>query len=149
MSPCQTFIETLRSQGFRITHQREMIVEAIAHSGNHINAEAVFAHIQERDHAVNIATVYRTLNVLKHMGLIEQRYPTRDHARENYEPVGAPEHYHFTCLACHQVIEFESPRVKQMQQELRHELNIEVSHACICLEGYCRACSAKRKAAQE
>ncbi len=139
----------LRATGYRVTSQRQLVLGVVETSGEHLDAEGIHQRARQKDPKISLATVYRTLNVLKHMGLIEQRYLTRDHARENYEPVGAPEHYHFTCLACHQVIEFESPRVKQMQHELRRELDIEVSHACICLEGYCQACSAKRKAAQE
>ncbi len=48
MSPCQSFIEVLHQKGFRITRQRELVIEAIAHRGNHVNAEEVFAHVQRK-----------------------------------------------------------------------------------------------------
>ena len=92
--------------------------------------------------------MYRTLAVLKGEGLIEQRYLARDHAREHYEPVGAPEHYHFTCLGCRRVVEVQSPRVNQLRAELEAELGLRVLQACLCLEGYCQTCAAKRPAAR-
>ncbi len=141
-------LATLRATGHRITPQRQVILEVVETSAEHLDAEAVFQRAREKDPSISLATVYRTLSVLKDMGLIEQRYLARDHAREHYEPVGAPEHYHFTCLGCRKVVEFQSPRVKQMRGELQRELGLEISHACICLEGYCQACTAKRRAAE-
>ena len=82
------------------------------------------------------------------MGVIEQRYLAREHTREHYEPMGAPVHYHFTCLGCRKVIEFQSPRVSQMRAELRQELGLEISRVCICLEGYCPSCATRRRATE-
>ena len=142
-------LATLRATGHRVTSQRQLVLEVVESSSEHLDAEGIYHRAREKDPKISLATVYRTLNVLKHTGLIEQRYLARDHAREHYEPVGAAEHYHFTCLGCRQVIEFQSPRVNQMQDELRRELDLEISHACICLEGYCQTCAAKRRAAKE
>jgi Fur family transcriptional regulator, ferric uptake regulator len=141
-------LAALRATGHRITPQRQIILEVVEKSAEHLDAEAVYRRAQEKDPSISLATVYRTLAVLKDEGLIEQRYLARDHAREHYEPVGAPEHYHFTCLDCHQVIEFQSPRVNQMSTELEAELGLHVLQSCLCLEGYCQTCVTKRSAAQ-
>ena len=142
-------LATLRATGYRITPQRQIVLEVVETSAEHLDAEAIYQRAREKDPDISLATVYRNLAVLKDMGLIEQRYLARDHAREHYEPVGAPEHYHFTCLGCRKVIEFQSPRVTQMTTELHRDLGVEVAHACICLEGYCQTCAAKRRAAKE
>ncbi len=142
-------LASLRATGHRITPQRQTVLKVVETSAEHLDAEAIYLRARERDPKISLATVYRTLTVLKDMGLIEQRYLARDHAREHYEPVGAPQHYHFTCLGCRQVIEFQSPRVKEMTAELQRALGVQVAHACICLEGYCRTCAAKRQPAQE
>ncbi len=142
-------LATLRATGHRITPQREIVLEVVETSAEHLDVEAIYQRAREKDPDISLATVYRTLAVLKDMGLIEQRYLARDHAREHYEPVGAPEHYHFTCLGCRKVIEFQSPRVTQMTTELHRDLGVEVAHACICLEGYCQTCAAKSRAAKE
>lgn len=142
-------LATLRTTGHRITPQRQIVLEVIESSTEHLDAEAVYQRAREKDPQISLATVYRTLAVLKDMELVEQRYLARTHAREHYEPVGAPEHYHFTCLGCRRVIEFQSPRVKQMTSELHRELGVEIAHACICLEGYCETCAADRRAARD
>ena len=64
MSPCHMLIEELRRQGYRLTPQREMIVEAVAHAGRHVTAEEVHEQVRARTSAVNVATVYRTLDLL-------------------------------------------------------------------------------------
>lgn len=144
MSSHAETLANLRATGHRITAQRQIVLEVVETSDEHLDAEAIFQRARAKDPRISLATVYRTLTVLKQMGRIEQRFLARDHAREHYEPVGAPEHYHFTCLGCHRVIEFQSPRVTQMTAELQRDLNLEVDHACICLEGYCATCAAKR-----
>ncbi|HLF28962.1 MAG TPA: Fur family transcriptional regulator [Anaerolineae bacterium] len=138
-------LKTLRATGHRITAQRQVVLEVVESSPKHLDAETIYQRVREKDPQISLATVYRTLSVLKEMGLIEQSYLARNHTREYYEPVGAPEHHHFTCLGCRTVIEFQSQRVKQMRADLQRELGLDISHACICLEGYCRSCAAKRK----
>ena len=142
-------LATLRATGHRITAQRQIVLEVVETSAEHLDAEAIYQRAREKDPRISLATVYRTLTVLKDKGLIEQRFLARDHAREHYEPVGAPEHYHFTCLGCREVIEFQSPQVRQISTALRRELGIEVAHACICLEGYCQTCTEKRRAVEK
>src|SRR5512137_1226531 len=101
MSPCQTFIDTLRSRGYRITPQREMIIEAIAHGGDHINAEEVFTNIQQRTRAVNIATVYRTLDLLMEQGLASRI--DLGEGRVIYATYQHGPHIHLVCRQCGQV----------------------------------------------
>ena len=141
-------LAALRTSGHRITPQRRSVLDVVENSGEHLDAEAIYRRAQAEDPAISLATVYRTLAVLKDQGLIEQRYLARDHAREHYEPVGAPEHYHFTCLDCRRVIEFQSRRVAQIRAELQRELGLRITNACLCLEGYCPSCAAKHALAQ-
>src|SRR3989304_3934493 len=124
-------LDTLRATGHRVTPQRQLVLEVVETSPEHLDAEAIYQRVREKDPQISLATVYRTLAVLKDMGLIEQSYLARNHARAHYEPVGSPEHYHFTCLGCRKVIEFQSPRVTQMTTELHRDLGVEVAHACI------------------
>jgi Fur family ferric uptake transcriptional regulator len=137
-------LTALHDAGHRITPRRRVVLRVIEGSDEHLDAEAIYQRARELDSRISLTTVYRTLTVLKAMGLIEQRWLTRDHNREHYEPVGAAEHYHFTCLGCRQVIEFQSTRIQQMRDELRQELGLQIGHACICLEGYCATCAKER-----
>lgn len=138
-------LAAVRATGRRITPQRQVVFDVIETTDQHLDAEAIFQRAREKDPTISLATVYRTLAVLKEMGLVDQSYTASIHAREYYEPVGAPKHYHFTCLDCHQVIEFQSPGLIQLISRLQGELGAEISHVCMCIEGYCRECAPKRR----
>lgn len=135
--------DSLHAAGRRLTPQRALVLSLLQESDEHLDAEALWQQARQRDDTINLATVYRTLAVLKEMGLVEQRYFARDHKREFYEAVGKREHYHFTCLGCGTVIEVETPRIRQARRELSEALGLRFVHACICFEGYCAACAAK------
>ena len=133
----------IREAGGRFTSQRQLIVELLETTEGHLDAEGLYHLAYERDTSVSLATVYRTLNVLKDAGLIDQRYFAREHGREYYEPVSAHEHYHFTCKSCKRVIEFESGLVDEIKRTLEARLGVSVTHACVCFEGLCQTCRAK------
>jgi len=124
-----------------MTAKRALVLDILEHSDAHLDAETIWHLARGRDQTLNLATVYRTLAVLKEMGLVEQRYFARAHKREMYETARKPEHYHFTCLGCGQVIEFETARISQARHELREERGLHLSQACVCFEGHCPACA--------
>ncbi len=136
--------QRLATGGLRVTPQRLLVLQVLEESDEHLDAEAIYARAQQRDPNVSLATVYRTLNKLKELGLVEQRYFARDHKREYYEVAGRREHYHFTCLGCGRVIEVHTARIQQAKAEISRELGLVFTHACICFEGYCAECAAKR-----
>ncbi|MBI3242003.1 MAG: transcriptional repressor [Chloroflexi bacterium] len=140
--------DSLHAARRRLTPQRALILSILRESDEHLDAEGICALAHRRHSGLNLATVYRTLAVLKEMGLVEQRYFARDHKREYYEAVGKREHYHFTCLGCGKVIEVETPRIRQAQRELGEALGLVFAHACVCFEGYCAECARKHQAVE-
>lgn len=137
--------QELMRAGLRATPQRLVVLEILRDADEHLDAEAIYERARERDPRISLATVYRTLAKLKEVGLVEQRYFARDHRKEYYEATGKKEHYHFTCLGCGKVIEIETPRIAQARAELSEALGLEFTHACICFEGYCPECAARRR----
>jgi len=135
--------ETLHATGRRLTVQRALVLKIIEESEEHLDAETIWQRATEMQEQLNLATVYRTLAVLKEMGLVQQRYFARDHKREVYESALKPEHYHFTCLDCGNIVEFETARIQQVRTELSEEVSVSITHACVCFEGYCRNCAEK------
>ncbi len=137
------FKGALHAQGMRVTGQRKLILQILEEAGGHLDAETVFQRAHSRDERVSLATVYRTLQLLKEMGLVDQHYVSREHTREVYEPVGADEHYHFSCVKCGKVVEFQAPLIDRARKQLAAELGIEILHGCACFEGYCTSCKPK------
>jgi Fur family ferric uptake transcriptional regulator len=141
MSPCQTFIETLRSRGYRITPQREIIVEAIAHGGHHINAEEVFTRIQERTHSANIATVYRTLELLVEEGLASRI--DLGEGRVIYSTYQHGPHIHLLCRQCGQVLDANQEMLSVLNLQLLSEYKFAADLQHISVLGLCSDCQMK------
>ena len=147
MSPYQTYIETLRSNGFRLTRQRKMIIEAIAQSGKHINAEEVFVRIRERTHSINVATVYRTLELLVEQGLASRIdlgegrviYATNQHGS----------HIHLVCRLCGQVIDADQNLLLNLNERLKAGYQFAADLQHISMFGLCRDCQAKQLVPRE
>ena len=137
------FKSTLHSKGMRLTGQRKLILQVLEEAGRHLDAATVFERAHRRDERVSLATVYRTLLLLKEMGIVDQHFTSREHDREVYEPVGAEEHYHFSCLKCGRVVEFQSALIDRARKQIAQELGINILHGCACFEGYCAGCAPK------
>jgi Fur family ferric uptake transcriptional regulator len=140
MSFLEQASQAIHESGGRMTAQRQIILELLAAANDHLDAEGLYQLAHERDTRVSLATVYRTLNTLAEAGLVQQRYESRDHERKIIEPVTQPADYHFTCRHCHRVIPFQSELVQQLKHDLQAEFNVQVFHACVCLDGLCPDC---------
>lgn len=132
---------SLHDSGRRLTPQRALILSIIEGTSEHLDAAQILELAQRANPNLNLATVYRTLTVLKEMGLVQQRYFARDHKREYYEASTKREHYHFTCLECGRIVEVQTPRLMQARQELAQQLGLVFTHTCVCFEGYCAECA--------
>ncbi len=141
--------QRLDAEGLRVTSQRLSVLNILEEAREHLDADAIFTLARDRGLKLSLATVYRTLNVLKEMDLIEQRYFARDHKREYYEHADQAEHYHFTCLSCGRVVEVRTPRIRQAKEELGQELGLVLTHTCVCFEGYCADCAAGRSSSAQ
>ena len=134
--------EAISAEGGRMTNQRQIILDVIDRSREHLTADDITARAQRLDQSINPSTVYRTLSLLKERGLIKARYYDQDSHREVFEPAPNTEHYHFTCSRCGRVIEFKSKHVPALRAQLQNEFGVEVRTACLCLTGLCDRCKA-------
>lgn len=135
----------LRAKGKRITAQRVLLLEIIQGSDGHLDAEELYRRAKRRDPRINLATVYRTRNLLKESGLVQPTFLSRAHQRELFESRPDIKHYHFACVTCGKVIEFETPLVDQLGQEATLRLGVEVMRGWLWLEGLCPECRGKVK----
>jgi Fur family ferric uptake transcriptional regulator len=138
MPHCHTYIQALRRQGYRITPQREMIIESLAHSGKHMSAEDIYQEVHHRTKAMNLATVYRTLDLLVERGFATRLsneegkvvYATRQH--------GA--HLHLVCRICGQSYLLEAALFEPIKQSIETELGFCVDADHMTLSGVCKHC---------
>ncbi len=96
--------QSLRERGYRLTPQRQLVLEAITELG-HATPEDVHAWVRDRAEGVNISTVYRTLELLEEIGLVTHAHLS--HGAPTYHAAGAPQHAHVVCHSCGSVAELE------------------------------------------
>ena len=130
--------DTFRATGRRLTSQRRLILGVLEESGGHFDAETLFVEARDRDPDISLATVYRTLAVLKEMGLVEEHRLGEEHG--HYEAVQGKPHYHFTCLECGRVIEFDTPLVARIERELSAQESVRITSTHLHVSGYCAQC---------
>ena len=135
-------IHQLKDSGFRITGQRRTVLDIIEDSEGPLTAESVYEKAKEINSKISLATVYRTLTVLRDEGLIEQHYFPGDHERSHFEPAGVAQHFHFLCVQCGKMIEFDAGEgVQGVLHDLSNQEDVAQSvRVCACVEGYCRSC---------
>ncbi len=139
--PKEHLRDVFRAAGRRLTSQRRLILEVLEESNEHLDAEELYDRARVHNTDISLATVYRALAVLKEMGLVEEHRLGEEHG--HYEPMRDEPHYHFTCVGCGRVIEFDSPLVARIQQELSEREGVCVTSVHLHLSGYCAQCQNK------
>ncbi len=113
-------------------------------SEGHIDAKELYRRASARDESISQATVYRTLNLFKELGLIDEM--RLGNIRCYYEVKQSPEHQHLVCRGCGKVIEFQSPHFRKLIEAIRREHGFHVTKAALYLEGHCPECEENEKA---
>ncbi len=135
-----SFADAARRAGVKLTQQRLEIFRAVAGSAEHPTAEALFQAVRPSMPTVSLDTVYRTLWLLKDLGLLNTLGPRQDSVR--FDANLAP-HHHFRCTACGMVRDFESSELDHLPIPAAARRFGQVSRAHIEVEGLCAACAAK------
>jgi len=97
--------DEVKKAGIKLTPQRLEIFRELASSETHPDAEAVLRAVQQRMPMVSLDTVYRTLWLLRDLGLVKTLGPNRDVVRFD---VNIDRHHHYVCVRCGLVRDFQS-----------------------------------------
>ena len=130
-------------QGHPLTAQRRLLLELLREAEGHIDAKELYRRASARDESISPATVYRTLNLFKELGLVDEMRLGK--VRCYYEIKRSPEHQHLVCQGCGEVIEFQNPLVGKLVEAVQREHRFNVTKAELYLEGYCPGCEEKGK----
>ena len=130
-------------QGHPLTSQRRLLFDLIREADGHIDAKELYRRASSRDESISPATVYRSLNLFKQLGLIDERRLGK--MRCYYEIKQPLEHQHLVCQGCGKVIEFESPLIRKLADEIQREHGFNVTKIELYLEGNCPECEEKEK----
>ena len=136
-------IQTIQMQGHFLTAQRRLLLELIRDAGGHLNAKELYQRARARDESIGPATVYRSLNLFKQLGLVDERRLGK--VRCCYEIKQSMQHQHLVCQRCGKVIEFHVPNFQKLIKTVRQEHNFKIIKAELCIEGYCEQCEQEEK----
>ncbi|MGZ6792857.1 MAG: Fur family transcriptional regulator [Mycobacteriales bacterium] len=129
----------LRARGYRLTPQRQLVLQAVGEIG-HATPEEIATAVRRTASGVNISTVYRTLELLEELGLV--RHTHLGHGAPTYSVVGDDDHVHLVCRDCDAVEEAAPEVVASVVERLADERGFTVDVGHVALFGRCRACSA-------
>jgi Fur family ferric uptake transcriptional regulator len=139
MSCQETLFRTLREKGMRVTPQREIVVSVLHDVADHATVEEIYRRVQVHSTAMDISTVYRTLEMLGEMNMLDvmdgadaqRRYALRhSHAT----------HVHLVCSECGGAIEADAGPVNSLAQSFRDAYGFVIDDRHLTLLGRCSAC---------
>ena len=133
----------LRKAGKRLTPQRRLILDILSEAGAHLDAQAIYERARSQEARLSLATVYRTLSILKETGLVHELHLDDEH--HHYELAGKQEHSHLVCLGCSCVIEVDNAAFVEAAMAVGQAHDFEIASAQVELTGYCRECSAVQR----
>ncbi len=127
----------LRAKGYRLTPQRQLVLEAVGQLG-HATPEEISTAVRRTAEGVNISTVYRTLELLEELGLVQHTH--LGHGAPTYSVAGADDHVHLVCRSCGGVEEVPVALVVDVVRRLETERSFSVDVSHFALFGRCGPC---------
>ena len=138
MEQPQDIAGKLSKRGYRLTPQRIMILSAIENSDHHISAEEIYVQIVAKYPNVNISTVYRTLELLKRLGLVTET--DLGEGRVRYHPAEKGHHHHLVCRECGAIIDLDESVLAPLKSTLFHEYRFDADLRHLAILGRCLNC---------
>ncbi|MFC1971556.1 Fur family transcriptional regulator [Chloroflexota bacterium] len=131
-------IENLSEKGYRLTPQRLMILSAIEGSHDHISAEEIYTQVVAKYPYVNISTVYRTLELLKRLGMVYEIDLGEGRIRYHAETSG--HHHHLICQNCGAVIDIDETTLSSLKEVLLRDYHFRADLRHVAIFGLCEGC---------
>lgn len=145
--------DLLREKGLKVTSQRLMVLNILsAHGDEHLTVEEIYDLAKEESPEIGLATIYRTVQVLLELHVIEK--VTFDDGFARYELNGEEtgsghRHHHATCTQCGKVYSLETDLLDTLEKQVFESLGFEVTDHEVKLYGLCSACRRKAQNAME
>ena len=130
--------ERLRAQGYRLTPQRELVLGAVERLG-HGTPDEILHAVREQSEAVNISTIYRTLELLESLGLV--RHTHLSDRAPTYHSTAGHEHSHLICRGCHKVISVERGDMEAALGPLAARHGFAPDYGHLTVFGTCEDCA--------
>lgn len=134
-------------QGIRLTAQRRALIETIQEAKRHLDAESLLQMARRRDPNIDRATVYRTLELLKRRGMIDELDLMHLNGEKHYYEVKThKDHLHLACFGCGKIEEFATPTFEKLKREIAEKNDFSIQVMRLEVGGLCGQCAARIEA---
>ena len=137
-SPWDGVAARLRASGLRWTPQRRTLVDVLREHEGHVTATELIARCRERDATTTPSTVYRTLDVIEELGLVQHGHGPD--GREEYHVLPDQVHGHLYCVACGATWEIRPETGAVIVEALATDLGFAVDLSHVTISGHCQGC---------
>ncbi len=137
----EQFRELAAKHGLAVTHQRQVVYEAVIASHGHYSPEDIYATVRRRIPSISLATVYNNLRLFVERGLLREVSP---HASTLLVDGNLEPHHHLVCSRCKSVQDIKCDFIdfKRLSPHVPH--GFDLTQPVVEVFGLCRRCSAKR-----
>jgi len=120
-----------------MTPQRQLVLDAVGEL-EHATPEQICRRVQRSTPSVNITTVYRTLDLLEDLGVVQHTHLGHGAPRYSTRP---QEYLRLACHRCEHVIEVDAGELDGLSTTLRAHYGFELDPTHVALSGLCAACA--------
>jgi Fe2+ or Zn2+ uptake regulation protein len=129
--------QRLKRRGFRITRQREIVLQELSRSNQHLRADELYELVKKRLPHVSFGTIYRSLKILQELGMARELNFGRCFSR--FEATES-DHQHFICTRCCAIIDIDQPVVLHPIEMKIAGHEVKVERYQIEFYGICQEC---------
>lgn len=134
----QQMLEKLQGLDFRITHQRLAVIRVLAASDDHPSAEQIFEKVRARFPTTSLATVYKTIALLKDVGeVLELGFPDGSNRYDGNKPYPHP---HIVCSGCGKIVDPEVVGLDELENQIVRTTGFKILHHRLDFFGLCEEC---------
>lgn len=127
----------IRGQGYRLTPQRQLILDAVCEGGGHTTVDEICERVQNKAPAINRSTVYRNLDFLQELHLV---VAADIGGQSVYEIAHEHPHHHLICRGCGRTIEINQDTLAPAFAALEQQYGFFVGADHLVFKGMCREC---------
>lgn len=143
MNDRRTIFKTLRDLGIRLTPQRMLILDILRDGNTHMGVEEVYLKARTAFPYIDIATIYRTLNLLKKIDVVTE---VAMGERLHFELTNPDQkHHHMVCTCCGKAFNLAPEYLERFGEQIRSDLSFEPDIRNFTIKGKCSFCTEKLK----
>lgn len=141
----------LHDSGFKLTPQREAtLLVLLENEKDHMSAEEIYFLVKKKSPDIGLATVYRTLEILTDLKIVDKVSFNDGLARYDLRKEGAQHfHHHLLCLECGNIEEIEEDLLGTVEQTVEEKYHFQVKDHRLTFHGICKSCQQKQKQAEK